>query len=259
MAQVEKNLTNIQTALNPPQKTTFPSRPADRASPNAIPVPDAPQQFPNDGANGGIGAGTGATSGSAKGIPPAPGAAPGSAVSGDSSKSSGKDTSTTTSTSTSTTTSTTTSTSGSGDADAADKPRLVLLWWLQGIVVLALIPTTLVVAQAIRSAYLNFKAKVEYAKTAKPSTVLFLRVVDDLKRFKISRSPSDTAEDFSVRFLTAVDSGLAVDPDLPGLLKDFMRIYTDDRFGTPEGSDQRRKDLQEISDKIHGLSKTKVS
>jgi len=135
-------------------------------------------------------------------------------------------------------------------------------WWfllLEGLIVLGIIPMTLLLAQAIRAAYLQFKAKTYVDKTAKPSTLLYLRMVDDLKRFKISRSPSDTAHDVSQRFLMAVDGGMPVHPELPGLLKQFMQKYTDDRFGAPEESEIRRQELQEIGDKIHGLVRTRVS
>lgn len=134
-------------------------------------------------------------------------------------------------------------------------------WWLllEGLMVLGIIPMTLLLAQAIRAAYLQFKAKTSVDKTAKPSTVLYLRVVDDLKRFKISRSPSDTAHDISERFLTAVEGGMPVHPELPGLLKLFIQRYTDDRFGAPEESELRRQELQEIGDKIHTLVRTRVS
>ncbi len=135
-------------------------------------------------------------------------------------------------------------------------------WWfllLEGLMVLGIIPMTLLLAQAIRAGYLQFKAKTYVDKTAKPSTVLYLRVVDDLKRFKISRSPSDTAHDISQRFLTAVDGGMPVHPELPGMLKLFLQKYTDDRFGAPEESELRRQELQEIGDKIHTLVRTRVS
>jgi hypothetical protein len=125
--------------------------------------------------------------------------------------------------------------------------------------ILGIIPMTLLLAQAIRAGYLQFKAKTYVDKTAKPSTVLYLRVVDDLKRFKISRSPSDTAHDISLRFLTAVDGGMPVHPELPGALKLFIQKYTDDRFGAPEESELRRQELQEIGDKIHTLVRTRVS
>jgi transglutaminase-like putative cysteine protease len=135
-------------------------------------------------------------------------------------------------------------------------------WWfllLEGLMILGIIPMTLLLAQAIRAGYLQFKAKTYVDKTAKPSTVLYLRVVDDLKRFKISRSPSDTAHDISQRFLTAVEGGMPVHSELPGALKLFIQKYTDDRFGAPEESELRRQELQEIGDKIHTLVRTRVS
>lgn len=124
---------------------------------------------------------------------------------------------------------------------------------VQGIIILGLIPTLLLLAQIIRAIYLSLKNRRQIDHDAKPSTILYLRVVDDLKRFKIKRSPSDTAEDFTVRFLHAVDNGMSVHPELPPLLQHFMDVYADDRFGSPADSLERTKQLDLIRQEIHTL------
>ncbi|HEY9778158.1 MAG TPA: DUF3488 and transglutaminase-like domain-containing protein [Planktothrix sp.] len=253
MAQLAKNLSNFQRAINPPKQATPAARSAEQAGPNAVPTTDAPQQYPN-GANSGGGGKlkeggtvTGGPSGNTPGkavekkagvegnaAPPAPGEK----------KEEKKDAPIKL---------------PDLSGDSSDPTHSKVFWWLQGFVVLALIPGTLLVAQAIRAVYLHFKAMTDYKKTAKTSTVLYLRMVDDLKRFKISRSPSDTSEEFSVRFKSAVDSGMPVHPELPPLIEQFMQAYADDRFGAPAGSEQRIAELQGISDKIHNLARMKVA
>lgn len=139
----------------------------------------------------------------------------------------------------------------------ADMPRSALGWVLRGLIVLGLIPLTLLVAQAIRQTYLQLKAK-SAANAPKQSTVLYLRVVDDLRKYKVDRLPSDTAGDLSERFITALESGTKCHPELPGTLKEFMQLYADDRFGSDDGSEHRTKQLEVLSEKIHTLARRRV-
>jgi transglutaminase-like putative cysteine protease len=141
--------------------------------------------------------------------------------------------------------------------DLSEMSKSALGWLLRGLLVLGLIPLTLLVAQAIREGYLQFKARTA-ARFEKQSTLLYLRVVDDLKRYKIDRLPSETAADISYRFQIAVESGTTVHPELPGALKEFMQIYTDDRFGSEEGSVEREKQLELLSGQIRSLVRTRV-
>ena len=80
-----------------------------------------------------------------------------------------------------------------------------------------------------------------------------------MKKFKVSRLPTDTADELTVRYLTALEAVPEVPPELPGVLSEFMQAYSNDRFGHPVENNPetsaRTKQLEELSDRIHMLTR----
>jgi transglutaminase-like putative cysteine protease len=95
------------------------------------------------------------------------------------------------------------------------------------------------------------------SKGVKPSTLVYLKLSDDLRRMKILRRPSDTAEDLNKRFFDTFSEHQPCHPELPSLFQEFMEIYWKDRFGSDEDSVENYKQLREIGTRIHMLAKSK--
>jgi transglutaminase-like putative cysteine protease len=122
--------------------------------------------------------------------------------------------------------------------------------WQAALLSLAVIPLTVLLIQCFMQLIKWFKEEFikSHPKDAKSSTMLYLKVVDDLRELKISRQPSDTADDLSKRFFHALDLGMDVHPELPQAFQRFMEIYCDDRFGNDIS---RGRELEELGGKIH--------
>jgi transglutaminase-like putative cysteine protease len=142
--------------------------------------------------------------------------------------------------------------------DIKDLPKTALSWLLRGLLVVGLIPLTILLIQAIMEAREKFKSKWGAFKDAKHSTILYLKVLEDLKRYKVPRQPCDTAEDLAGRFSLAIESGLEVHPEFLQTLKTFMEMYSDDRFGRAAGGEERTKEMEQLGEKIHALASRRV-
>ncbi|HEY9682376.1 MAG TPA: transglutaminase domain-containing protein [Oculatellaceae cyanobacterium] len=95
------------------------------------------------------------------------------------------------------------------------------------------------------------------SKGVKPSTLVYLKLSDDLRRLKVLRRPSDTAEDLNRRFFDNFSEDQPCHPELPSLFQQFMELYWQDRFGSEEDSVENYKQLREIGTRIHMLAKAK--
>jgi uncharacterized membrane protein YgcG len=95
------------------------------------------------------------------------------------------------------------------------------------------------------------------SKGVKPSTLVFLKLSDDLRRLKILRRPSDTAEELRRRFLDHFSEDEPCHPELPILFDQFITLYSEDRFGAEEDSLQRYRELRDLGTKISILARSK--
>jgi len=105
--------------------------------------------------------------------------------------------------------------------------------------------------------YLNMrkKAKVrELLAIHKPSTLVYLEVLEELKRYEVVKFPTETVDEVSLRFQEKwqemSNSGNPVDEELAPVVSSFMELYTADRFGGEDNLDE----LTEISRKIKSLT-----
>jgi hypothetical protein len=106
----------------------------------------------------------------------------------------------------------------------------------------------------------RFIFKSEYprvAKGVKPSTLVFLKLSDDLRKLKILRRPSDTAEDLERRFFENFNEDEPCHPELPSLFAEFMELYLVDRFSTAENTVENYRTLRDLGARIHLLARTK--
>jgi Transglutaminase-like superfamily/TgpA N-terminal domain len=120
---------------------------------------------------------------------------------------------------------------------------------------LALIPFIYLVLKAILARWGEETNNPRMVKGVKPATLLYLKLVEDLKRMKILRRPSDTPDELTQRFFDILDSGQVFHPELPGLFKEFINIYSAERFSSQGYSAENYKQLREIGSKIHSLSR----
>ena len=97
----------------------------------------------------------------------------------------------------------------------------------------------------------------EYLQTHKPSTLIFLEVLSDLKRYELLKGPTETADELSLRLGDRISElaqgGRYIPDELPEMVSNFMEIYSEDRFG---GSD-KLDELTIMSGKIKTLVQSK--
>ncbi|MFN8553764.1 MAG: transglutaminaseTgpA domain-containing protein [Candidatus Obscuribacterales bacterium] len=133
--------------------------------------------------------------------------------------------------------------------------------WHQMILLIVVVPAVILLIQAIRAAINQARAarKAKTLEKPKPSTLLYLKVVDDLARVKIYRLPTDTPQDLLARFTSDEDFDPEVNrhPDLEPLCKHFMELYIADRFGCDDAAEMRANQMKQLSDQIHTLVRTK--
>ncbi|HEY9676737.1 MAG TPA: transglutaminaseTgpA domain-containing protein [Drouetiella sp.] len=135
--------------------------------------------------------------------------------------------------------------------------------WHEDVLLMIVIPAVIVLFQAIYVAVQQARKarRAKVLEKPKPSTMLYLKVVDDLARVKIHRLPTDTPADLMARFAdhTMYEDGLKVKfhPELEPLCKQFMDLYIADRFGCDDASEMRANQMRNLSDQIHTLVRTK--
>jgi hypothetical protein len=151
---------------------------------------------------------------------------------------------------------------GGGQQDARKKstnmpsPLVLIASGLGAVLLIALG----VVAFVFRAHLRRFIFRSEYprvAKGVKPSTLVFLKLSDDLRKLKILRRPSDTAEDLERRFFEAFTEDEPCHPELPSLFAEFLELYLVDRFSTAENSVENYRVLRDLGARIHMLARTK--
>jgi Transglutaminase-like superfamily/TgpA N-terminal domain len=133
--------------------------------------------------------------------------------------------------------------------------------WHELILLIIVVPAVMLLFQAIRAAVMQARAarKVKSLEKPKPSTLLYLKVVDDLARVKIYRLPTDTPQDLLARFSSDedYDPEVSIHPDLEPLCKHFMELYIADRFGCDDAAEMRASQMKKLSDQIHSLVRVK--
>jgi transglutaminase-like putative cysteine protease len=97
----------------------------------------------------------------------------------------------------------------------------------------------------------------DFMQTHKPSTLVFLEVLSELKRYELLKGPTETADELSLRLNDRVgevsQSGHVVPDQLPAILSEFMAIYSEDRFG----GDDKLDELKAMSARIKSLAQAK--
>jgi transglutaminase-like putative cysteine protease len=133
--------------------------------------------------------------------------------------------------------------------------------WHELILLIIVVPAVMLLFQAIRAAVMQARAarKVKSLEKPKPSTLLYLKVVDDLARVKIYRLPTDTPQDLLARFNSDedFDPEVSIHPDLEPLCKHFMELYIADRFGCDDAAEMRASQMKKLSEQIHSLVRVK--
>lgn len=133
--------------------------------------------------------------------------------------------------------------------------------WHELILLIIVVPAVMLLFQAVRIAVQQARAmkKTRSLEKPKPSTLLYLKVVDDLARVKIHRLPTDTPEDLMARFNDddLYDPGVKIHPDLEPLCKHFMELYIADRFGCDDAAEMRAGQMKQLSEQIHTIVRTK--
>jgi len=88
---------------------------------------------------------------------------------------------------------------------------------------------------------------------AKPSTLLFFKVVAELRKFKVVRVPTDAPMDLKVKVHVAFEEhrkeGKHVHENLEPLIGNFLEVYSLDRFGRSD----RVAELESMSEQIKEL------
>ncbi len=143
---------------------------------------------------------------------------------------------------------------GSKNADKGRSKNFSVSWQVVAFA-LALIPFIYLLAKSILARLGAQGNNPRLVKGVKPATLLYLKLVEDLKRMKILRRPSDTPDELTQRFFELLDSGQTFHPELPGLFKEFIDIYSAERFSDQGYSPENYKQLREIGSKIHSLSR----
>ncbi|MBP9093605.1 hypothetical protein KBI23_21480 [bacterium] len=124
------------------------------------------------------------------------------------------------------------------------------------IVVIALLALLLILY-----VYLKQRKEIqrkEYLQTHKPSTLIFLDVLSDLKRYELLKGPTETADELSTRLGDRISelaqSGRYIPDELPAMVSSFMEIYSEDRFGGADKLDE----LTTMSGQIKTLVQSKA-
>lgn len=99
-------------------------------------------------------------------------------------------------------------------------------------------------------------------ENARRSTLIYLELLGDLKRYRIVRLPSDSPNDLKERIQSAFESvrseGQEIPADLEPMLEEFLEVYNKQRFGREE----KVEELEAMSGKIKELvrsNKVKIS
>jgi transglutaminase-like putative cysteine protease len=145
------------------------------------------------------------------------------------------------------------------DGKKNDKKQPILLFVSIGAGILLLVALG-AVAYVFRAHLRRFIFRSEYprvAKGVKPSTLVFLKLSDDLRKLKILRRPSDTVEDLEKRFFENFTDDEPCHPELPSLFTEFLELYQEDRFSTAENSVENYRVLRDLGARIHLLARTK--
>ncbi|MBS1997933.1 MAG: transglutaminase domain-containing protein [Cyanobacteria bacterium SZAS LIN-2] len=91
-----------------------------------------------------------------------------------------------------------------------------------------------------------------------PSTLVFLEVLGELKRYDFNKLPTETADELSDRarsqFAQLERGGRHIPEELPGVVSEFMELYNQERFGGADNLDE----LHELSQRIKALSSTQT-
>jgi transglutaminase-like putative cysteine protease len=134
--------------------------------------------------------------------------------------------------------------------------------WHELILLIIVAPAVMLLFQAIKAAVeqARLARKSRSTEKPKPSTLLYLKVVDDLARVKIHRLPTDTPEDLMSRFSAdeLYVTGIPFHPDLEPLCQRFMELYIADRFGCDDATELRAGQLKKMSEQIHTLVRTRL-
>ena len=87
-----------------------------------------------------------------------------------------------------------------------------------------------------------------------PSTMVFLEVLGELKRYDFNKLPTETADELSDRarsqFAQLERGGRHIPEELPEVVSEFMELYNQERFGGADNLDE----LHELSQRIKALS-----
>lgn len=123
------------------------------------------------------------------------------------------------------------------------------------IVVIALLALILILY-----VYLKQRKEIqrkEYLQSHKPSTLIFLEVLSDLKRYELLKGPTETADELSTRLGDRISelaqTGRYIPDELPAIVSSFMEIYSEDRFGGADKLDE----LTTMSGQIKTLVQSK--
>jgi hypothetical protein len=133
-----------------------------------------------------------------------------------------------------------------------------VLSWQAIALALTLIPGSFFI---VRLVLLRLRRRAQDNRTMQgvtPSTALYLKMTEDLKRLKVLRRPSDTTDELTRRFAEVVESDERIHPDLEELFKQFIDIYSQERFSEQGHNTENYKQLREIGNRIHSLSKTRL-
>lgn len=100
------------------------------------------------------------------------------------------------------------------------------------------------------------EGEIPIPDNAKKSTLIYLDLMGDLKRYEIVRLPYETPGDIQSRIRTAFElsrsEGRNIPSQLEPLIEQFMELYNRDRFGRLEKLDQ----LEDMSKQIKELVKS---
>ncbi|MCA9801472.1 MAG: DUF3488 domain-containing protein [Cyanobacteria bacterium HKST-UBA02] len=125
------------------------------------------------------------------------------------------------------------------------------------ILIAFILGATFYILNAVRRQTTEESKEVLVPANAKKSTLIFLEVIKDLKRYKIVRGPTDTPGDITLRIASAFEEirgeGKHVHPELEPLIKQFMEVYHLDRFGRSD----RVNELESMSLQIRELVRSR--
>ena len=91
----------------------------------------------------------------------------------------------------------------------------------------------------------------------RPATVIFLDVLDELKRYQIVKGADETADELASRLSAKLGEstpGIQMPAELPYVVNEFMGLYYADRFGGQDNLDS----LQAMAHKIKTLAAAKA-